>query len=95
MYAMKAMDRRRVKMKRALDLCWNERIILGQLDSPFIVSLSYSFYNKNELYLVMDLMLGGDMSFWLHKKKKLTQEETTYHAGRIFLALKHMHKVYF
>jgi serine/threonine protein kinase len=93
MYAMKTMDRRRVKLKRALDLCWNERIILGQLDSPFIVSLSYAFYNKTELYLVMDLMLGGDMGFWLHKKKRLSQEETAYHAGRVFLALKHMHKV--
>eukprot|EP01083_Nonionella_stella_P122540 368776_1 len=40
----------------------------------------------------MDLMLGGDLGFWLHKKKKFTTEETAYHAGRVFLALKHMHK---
>ena len=39
LYAMKTMDRRRVKMKKAGDLCWNERIILGRLNSPFIVCL--------------------------------------------------------
>ena len=92
LYAMKTMDRRRVKMKKAGDLCWNERIILGRINSPFIVCLKYAFISKTELFLVMDLMLGGDLSFWLSKKKRFTRDETKYHAGRIFLALRHMHR---
>ena len=91
LYAMKTMDRRRVKLKSAMDLCWNERIILGRLNSPFIVCLKYAFVSRAELFLVMDLMLGGDLSFWL-KQRRFTEEETAYHAGRIFLALKHMHE---
>ena len=92
LYAIKTMDRRRVKLKRANDLCWNERVILGRLNSPFIVSLKYAFVTKQELFLVMDLMLGGDLGFWLSKKKRFNREETCYHAGRIYLALRHMHK---
>ena len=92
LYAMKTMDRRRVKMKKAGDLCWNERIILGRINSPFIVCLKYAFISKTELFLVMDLMLGGDLSFWLSKKKRFSRDETKYHAGRIFLALRHMHR---
>ena len=91
LYAMKTMDRRRVKLKNAMDLCWNERDILGRLNSPFIVCLKYAFVSRAELFLVMDLMLGGDLSFWL-KQRRFTEEETAYHAGRIFLALKHMHE---
>jgi serine/threonine protein kinase len=92
LYAMKTMNRKRVKMKRAADLCWNERVILGRLNSPFIVCLKYAFVSKQELFLVMDLMLGGDLSFWLSKKKRFSCDETLYHAGRIYLAIRHMHK---
>lgn len=91
LYAMKTMDRKRVKLKNAMDLCWNERDILGRLNSPFIVCLKYAFVSKAELFLVMDLMLGGDLSFWL-KQRRFTEEETVYHAGRIFLGIEHMHK---
>ncbi len=65
------------------------------LFSPtFALVPSYAFVTKIELVLVMDLMLGGDLKFWLNRKKRFTLAETQYHAGRIFLAIKHMHKVF-
>ena len=91
MYAMKTMNRKRVKVKRAESLCWDERRILGKLNSQFIVGLSYSFFNREDLFLVMDLMVGGDLNFWLNKKRRFSQIETEYHGGRIFLAMQHMH----
>jgi len=40
---MKKMSKIRIKQKSAVDLCWNERVVLGRVDSPFVVSLKYAF----------------------------------------------------
>ena len=37
MYAMKVMSKNRIKMKNAVDLCWNERVLLAKIKSPFVV----------------------------------------------------------
>jgi hypothetical protein len=34
---MKVMNKRRIKMKSAIDLCWNERVLLAKIKSPFVV----------------------------------------------------------
>jgi len=91
MYAMKTMNRKRVKMKKAEDLCWNERNILGKLSSPFVVCLKYAFFSRDDLFLIIDLMTGGDLNFWLSKKGKFSEEESRYHATRVLLGIQHMH----
>ena len=63
LFAMKMMNKRRVKMKKADSLCINERTILAVVDSPYIVCLKYAFANKEELFLILDLMMGGDLGY--------------------------------
>lgn len=58
LYAMKSMSKRRIKQKNAVDLCWNERIVLGKVDSPYIISLKYSFSSEEDLFLILDLATG-------------------------------------
>lgn len=38
LFAMKVMNKRRIKIRQSEDLCWNERRILEALGSPFVVS---------------------------------------------------------
>ncbi|CAN0161019.1 unnamed protein product, partial [Hapterophycus canaliculatus] len=59
LFAMKVMNKRRIKIRQSEDLCWNERRILEALGSPFVVSLKYAFESKNDLFLILDLMTGG------------------------------------
>eukprot|EP00622_Pseudochattonella_farcimen_P008171 FR744351.1.p1 GENE.FR744351.1~~FR744351.1.p1 ORF type:complete len:288 (+),score=4.87 FR744351.1:127-864(+) len=91
MYAMKTMNRKRVKMKKAEDLCWNERNILGKMSSPFVVCLKYAFFNHDDLFLIIDLMTGGDLNFWLSRKGKFSVAESQYHASRVLLGIQHLH----
>ena len=37
----------------------------------FIVNMHYSFQDMNNIYLVMDLMTGGDLRFILLQQKNL------------------------
>jgi hypothetical protein len=59
------MSRRRIKAKKSEDLCWNERRILEHVSSPFVVSLKYAFSSESDLFLILDLMTGGDLGFHL------------------------------
>jgi hypothetical protein len=74
LFAMKVMDKRRVKLKKSENLCVNERNILAMVDSPFMVNMKYSFSTPTELFLILDLMTGGDLGFLLNRLGKLSIE---------------------
>ena len=66
----------------------------------FIVNMEYAFQDKDNIYLVIDLMLGGDLRFHLCHKKKFTEEETSkfkyinkieFIVACIVLGLEHIH----
>lgn len=41
----------------------NERVLLSQFTSPFVVNMHYAFQDRDTLYLVLDLMEGGDLRY--------------------------------
>jgi len=42
-----------------------ERIFLAKMHSPFIVNMFLSFQNKYNLFLIMELLTGGDLRYHL------------------------------
>ena len=93
MYAMKTMGKARVKQKNSEQLCFNERMALDEANSPFVVCLKYAFVTDQDLYLIMDLMMGGDLSFWLNQKHTFSKEEARYYAARTLLGIAHIHEL--
>jgi len=91
LYAMKVMNKKRIKGKKSVQLALNERSCLAAVDSPFVVNLKYSFQTKDDLYLILDLMTGGDLSFHLSQKGRFPKEECLYYAARIMLGLQALH----
>merc|ERR1719273_816262 len=67
MYAMKCLDKKRIKMKQGETLALNERIMLSLVstghDCPFIVCMTYAFHTPDKLCFILDLMNGGASSF--------------------------------
>jgi len=89
-----AMDRRRVKLRKSLDLCLNERMALEHVSSPFVVQLHHAFVTPTELVLVMDLMQGGDLKYHLHchHPDGVPLPEAKYFVARTVLGLWHLHE---
>jgi serum/glucocorticoid-regulated kinase 2 len=54
-----------------------ERDLLSKLKHPFIVNMHYAFQDFENLYLVMDLLTGGDLRYHVSKYKKFTEEQTS------------------
>lgn len=44
----------------------------------FLINMSYAFSDYENLYLVMDLVTGGDLRYHLSKKKKFNEKETKF-----------------
>lgn len=54
-----------------------ERELLSKLSHSFIVNMHYSFQDFHNLYLVMDLLKGGDMRYHVTKNITFTEEQTS------------------
>lgn len=68
-YALKEMKKALILQKKSIKSVLNEREILGKLKNPFLVNMKKSFQDKKNLYLLLDLVSGGDLRFHLCYKK--------------------------
>lgn len=91
LYAMKVMNKKMIKKKHAEKLCLAERKILAMISSPFVVCLKYAFQSAEELFLVLDLRTGGDLSFHLNRSR-FTENQVRFWAAQILLGLQHLHE---
>lgn len=91
LYAMKVMNKKRIKIKKAEQLTLNEQKCLADVNSPFVVNLKYSFQSQTDVFLILDLMTGGDLSFHLSQKGLFPKNECVYYGARIMLGLQALH----
>ncbi len=88
---MKVMNKKRIKLKKSEILALNEQKVLAAVQSPFVVNLKYSFHSKDDIFLILDLMTGGDLSYHLQQKGKFPLRECRYYAARIMLGVQALH----
>ncbi|ESO08118.1 hypothetical protein HELRODRAFT_75424 [Helobdella robusta] len=95
MYAMKCLDKKRIKMKQGETLSLNERNMLASVSigvsCPFIVCMTYAFQTPEKLCFILDLMNGGDLHYHLSQHGMFTESEVRFYCSEIILGLDHMH----
>lgn len=64
-YALKEMSKAKILSKKSISSVFNERQILSELKGSFLVNMKWAFQDRENLYLVLDLLTGGDMRFHL------------------------------
>ena len=69
----------------------SEKTLLSKLNNPFIVNMYFTFQDFSNLYLVMDLLTGGDLRYHLAKKKRFSERETKFFIANMLLALEYIH----
>ena len=60
---MKEMSKAKIIDKKSVNSVKNERDFLSKMNHPFIVNMHYAFQDNNNIYLVMDLLTGGDLRY--------------------------------
>ena len=90
-YALKQMCKRKLIKKNSVDAALNERAILSSLSFPFLVNLKAAFQDKDNLYLLMDYIGGGDLRTHMNPKRPFSESQMRFLAANVVLALEHVH----
>jgi serine/threonine protein kinase len=77
--------------KRSIDSILNEREFLATLRHKFIVNMLYAFQDDDNLYILMNLMEGGDLRYHLSKLTVFSEGETKFMIASILMALDYLH----
>ena len=86
------MSKARILNKRCVERVMFEKELMTKLDSPFLMNMEHAFTDEENLYLVMDLMKGGDLTHNLRKHGRFNEEQTKFIIASIILGLEEMHK---
>jgi len=99
-YAMKCMDKHVILDKKQLNMIFKERALLVDLSTPeadpahcrFITNLHFAFQDEHQVYLVMDLALGGTLKYHLKKHPKgYPNEHVRFYSAQIYNGLAFLH----
>ena len=88
---MKEMQKVRIISKQCVNSVMNEMKLLKILKHSFIVNMQYAFQCRENLYLVMDLMSGGDLRYQLWKCHRFTEAQTKFFLTCIICGLEYLH----
>eukprot|EP00008_Paramoeba_atlantica_P006004 CAMPEP_0201483954 /NCGR_PEP_ID=MMETSP0151_2-20130828/8154_1 /ASSEMBLY_ACC=CAM_ASM_000257 /TAXON_ID=200890 /ORGANISM="Paramoeba atlantica, Strain 621/1 / CCAP 1560/9" /LENGTH=545 /DNA_ID=CAMNT_0047867357 /DNA_START=8 /DNA_END=1642 /DNA_ORIENTATION=+ len=92
-FAMKVMHKVQILQKgeKTLKNVLRERDLLSSLGNPFIVNLVGSFQDQKCLYLVLDMMIGGELAFYLIGKKTIQEQKVKFYATNVLFGLQYLH----
>ena len=68
-----------------------ERELTSKLEHPFICNLVFSFQDKDYLYMINDIMSGGDLRYWYIQKKVFNEKECKFLVACLILGLEYLH----
>jgi serine/threonine protein kinase len=91
MFAMKEMLKARVMAKKSVESVMKELELMCRIESDFIVNVQYAFHDPEYLYLVMDLMQGGDLRYHHAHIRKFPHDQTQFFIACLVEALEAVH----
>ena len=90
-YALKEMYKAKIIQKKSINSVMNERKLLAKLHHPFIINMSYAFQDRENLYLIMDYLDGGDLRYHIGKKGRFSEAESKFFIANLIIGLEYMH----
>ena len=91
MYAIKIMKKEELHQKNMLSSVLTERKALALSKSAFITHLYYSLLSEDLIVLVMEYMIGGDLSALLSNWQVFDYYQTAFYIIEAALALEYLH----
>ena len=86
-YALKIIKKTYVLLMSQLEHIKSEVKLLRLLQHPFIVTLQSNFQDELRLYLLMELVIGGELYALLRNAGKFHNDRAKYYASEVVLVL--------
>ncbi|EQC40459.1 AGC/PDK1 protein kinase [Saprolegnia diclina VS20] len=93
-FAVKIMEKRFISKEKKVKFVMMERKVFSKVSHDRIVKLSYSFQDKNYLYMVMELCRGGELLDQASRgvtNKACSFEVTQFYIAEVLEALEYLH----
>ena len=91
LFALKEMSKVKIIDRRSEISIMSERNLLSSLHHSFIVNMHFAFQDFYNLYLVMDLLTGGDLRYHIARKRTFSETQTKFIIANMLLALEYIH----
>ncbi|KAI9081544.1 hypothetical protein K1719_036463 [Acacia pycnantha] len=93
-FAIKVLKKADMIRKNAVESILAERDILISVRNPFVVRFFYSFTCRDNLYLVMEFLNGGDLYSLLRNLGCLDEDMARVYIAEVVLALEYLHSLH-
>ena len=77
--------------RESLNDIMTEQQLLRKLHHPFVVNMQYAFQDRENVYLVSDLMAGGDLRYNHAKVGQFAEEQVKFIVACLAVALDYIH----
>ena len=90
-FALKTMKKSHIVATKQQKHVRDERRILQELNSDFIVKFYRTFRDNQHVYMLMECCLGGDLWTILDKQRSLDNDTTKFYTACVAQALDYIH----
>ena len=90
-FAVKVLRKRDILRLRQVEHTLSEREVLSHVAHPFLVNLFATFQDRLNVYMLMELVSGGELFAHLRKAGRFAADIARFYASNIILALEFLH----
>ncbi|KAJ3122467.1 hypothetical protein HK098_002805 [Nowakowskiella sp. JEL0407] len=90
-FALKYINKMQCIKMHAIQNIFRERAILEEINHPFMVNLRYAFQDDENMFMVLDLMIGGDLRYHLDRLGGFPEKVVRFYATELALAFRYLH----
>ena len=91
LYALKFIDKKRIRNERELESIMSESEVLQKIEHPYIMRMYGAFQDSERFYFLCEFVSGGDLYAVLERYEKFPESWTRVYVAEIALALDHIH----
>lgn len=94
-FALKRLQRAQIVLFKQQDNVMNEKLVMQQASHPFILKLYRTFRDSQYLYMLVELVQGGELFTLLHNQAagKLANPQARFYASCVIDALLYLHSL--
>jgi hypothetical protein len=90
-YALKCINKGLVVARKQVQHVTSEKTILSTCSHPFLVNLVGWYQDQHELYMLFELLLGGEL-FSIMSKGIFTEDTCRFYSGNVAAAFEYLHE---
>jgi len=90
-YALKCMRKGQIVALKQVEHVMNEKTLLEMCDHPFLLKLMATYQDEDEIYMLLELALGGELFSVLREQHRFEEPQARFYAACVQSAFAYMH----